>query len=295
MARTIGGKRPQPTGIAVGRPILDPEYERGVNLRYRGALFSEPFQAQAEAVAEPSAHPARDGQGADTPDANVPDLDEIDAGHSLLPVRVAALVRTPGARRAARGIAVMLLLVVVIALADDIVRRPAVIAGVPIAAQQPPGSLSPFERVAALAEQARLSGNIRQASAPGACAPVPPGYAPERAILSVIRRFVPGTTETDAARTLDQFTGLCSLQLRTNAPGHVRLVVTISAPPARPAPNTLDAIEVGLENRGNDTVEYVLETAHTGWEILIGAVGAVADLPRTTDLAMAAGSAQMQW
>jgi hypothetical protein len=232
-----------------------------------------------------------DGPGSD--DQNV---DEIDAGGPLLPSRLASALRTPRGRWLTRGATVCAALVVAVAVSDTVATRLAVTDGIPRAAPLPAGATSPFERVLALVGEPHLTGNIRQASEPGGCTPVAPGHSPERAVLTVLRQQVlSDPSAIDTARTLDQFTGLCSLELRASAPGGVRLVVLISAPPGRPGLFTLDAVEVGLENTGAVSVEYVAEAMHTGWQILIGAVGPPADLPRTADLTRAAGEPQLQW
>lgn len=237
---------------------------------------------------------ARDG--ADIENDGLDQLDEIDAGGSLLPGRLARLLPT-GPLRRVTGVATAVVAIVVAAAAvDAVVSRPAVIDGIPAAAPAQPATPTPFERVLGLVQEKRLTDNIRQASKPGGCATVVPGHSPEQAVLTVLREELllrPSAVET--ARTLDQYTGLCSLQLRLDEPAGVRLVVLVSAPPGRTDLITLDAVEVGLENIGAASVEYVLEAEHTGWQILIGAVGPPAALPRTSDLARAAGEPAMQW
>jgi hypothetical protein len=238
------------------------------------------------------------GGGADAERDLEREVDEIRAGGSFLPERVVEFGSRSGVRSVLRLATVIGLSAVLVWVANAAADRLAVTNGIPrtVAAPVPAASLTPFDRVVALIRQKSLSDNIRQASEAGACAQVPVGYSPERAVLALVRQLAPGAKQTDAARTIDQFTGLCSLVLRATAPGHVRLVVSVSAPPPHPAPNTLDAVEVGLENNGPDTtVEYVMENVHTGWVVLIGAVGSAADLPRTVDLAAAADAPGMRW
>jgi hypothetical protein len=256
-------------------------------------------------VDNPAAYPPADGDsdhgggvievadgGADGPEA----IDEIDAGGSLLPSRLARLVQTGPLRRATSVATAVLALVVAAAVVDAVATRPSIIAGIPSAAPIPPATSSPFERVLGLVQEKRLTGNIRQASEPSACTTVTPGHSPEQAVLTVLHeQLLQQPSGIETARTLDQFTGLCSLQVRVDEPGGVRLVVLISSPPGRPDLLTLDALEVGLENIGAQSVEYVSEAEHTGWEILIGAVGPPGALPRTSDLARAAGEPQLQW
>ena len=246
-------------------------------------------QAQADLVDEPAAtQPAADDE--------VGQLDEIDAGGSLLPRRVARLVPPGPLRRAAEVATVVAALVASAAAVDAVLTRPEIIVGNPVAAPAPASTPTPFDRVLGLVRAKQLTGNIRQSSEPPPCATVAPGHSPEQAVLTVLRQeLLLAPTAVETARTLDQYTGLCSLEMRLEGPGGVHLVVLISSPPGRPGLLTLDAVEVGLENIGAQSVEYVLEAEHTGWQILIGAVGPPNALPRTADLARAAGEPQMQW
>lgn len=235
-------------------------------------------------------------QRAPVEDDEVDQLDEIDAGGSLLPRRLARLVPT-GPLRRATGVATAVVAIVAAAGAVyAVASRPAVVAGIPAATPAQPATPTPFERVLGLVQSKQLTGNIRQASEPRACTTVAPGHSPEQAVLTVLReQLLQQPSGIETARTLDQYTGLCSLQVRVDEPGGVRLVVLISSPPGRSDLLTLDAVEVGLENIGAVSVEYVSEDVHTGWQILIGAVGPPSALPRTSDLARAAGEPQMQW
>jgi hypothetical protein len=244
-------------------------------------------------MAEPSPEPRTDPIRIEYVSAE--QIDEIDAGGSLLPAGLARVARARAVRWAARGVAAVLALAALAAATAGAVRRFGVTDGMGSAAETHTGLPTPFDRVLALAHQPELRSNIRQASAAGECALVTPGFSPEQAVLAMLRGILPDVRDVESARTLYQFTGLCALQLRASAPDRVRVVVMISSPPAHPPPNTLDAVEVGLENTGPETVEYVQETMHTSWEILIGAVGDVSGLPRTMDLTTAAALPQLQW
>jgi len=160
----------------------------------------------------------------------------------------------------------------------------------------PTDGLSPFDRVLALAHQ-QLRGEIRQTSPPGSCAPVRVGHPPETAIRAVVNTLVIGApTVVVSARTLDQFTGLCAVQLRaTTLGGGVIIVVQISAPPPHPQHNTLDAVEVGVETDAGVTTKYALQTRHDGWIILVGATGSSSAVPNTRELGDAAATPSMVW
>ena len=75
------------------------------------------------------------------------------------------------------------------------------------------------DMVAATArEQGRLHDFIRSTSAAGSCALVRIGDMPEPRLVAAVRRALPSYAVRDIARTLDQFTGMCTLELRAADP-----------------------------------------------------------------------------
>ena len=59
-----------------------------------------------------------------------------------------------------------------------------------------------------------LADIIRPVSTAGACPVVEPGHSPPHAIAAAARRTVPTFTVRDVARTLDQYLGMCAIELR---------------------------------------------------------------------------------
>lgn len=119
---------------------------------------------------------------------------------------------------------------------------------------------------------------VRQASPARACALVAVGHSPVRTISVAIRRAFPGYTFEDAATTLDQFTGLCSIEVRAARPGGV-VVVRIASPTAHVSEASYTRLETGVETDGGVTTKYALALNQSGWTLLVGAIGRTAHLP----------------
>ena len=109
-------------------------------------------------------------------------------------------------------------------------RRPRDLHGDPLVPEQPFVALGDHSRIASVNEsshdatlamieaQARqtepLVDIIRPASTAGACPVVEPGHSAQLAIAAAARRILPTLTVRDVARTLDQYLGMCAIELR---------------------------------------------------------------------------------
>jgi hypothetical protein len=154
----------------------------------------------------------------------------------------------------------------------------------------------PMASVLALARNDRpLTDYVRQTSTRGACALVPVGHSPTRAIAEAVRRALPEFTGLDVGRTLDQFTGLCSVDLRATHGRHATLTLSVAAP----APHTVDAaytyVQTGIRTSAGVTTKYVWAVTRTGWTILIGATGNDRDLPGVQDLLELTEQRSLTW
>jgi hypothetical protein len=149
--------------------------------------------------------------------------------------------------------------------------------------------------VQALANQpGRLRSYVRQASPPGGCAPVPIGRSPARSVATTVHAAFPGYAFEDAGETLDQFTGLCSLDVRASH-GDAVLVVTVASPTAHERRFAYTRLETGIETDGAVTTKYAIAVNGAGWTVLIGATGSNAALPRAADLIRIAQEPSLTW
>jgi hypothetical protein len=154
--------------------------------------------------------------------------------------------------------------------------------------------VTPLDRVAALAAADTLTDFTRETSPAGACRTVPVGHDVVAVVMAVVRPLLAGARLVDAARTLDQFTGLCALEVRASGVGGTVITVSVSAPGAQPAPR-LDRVTTGTRTRGAVTTRYALRNAADGWIVLVGAVGDARLEPSVTALARAARSGTLRW
>jgi hypothetical protein len=139
-----------------------------------------------------------------------------------------------------------------------------------------------------------LASYVRQASTAKGCALVAPGSSPGRAISAAIRSAFPGFTVKDTARTLDQFTGLCSIEVRATYRDAV-LFVNVASPAAHPSRSTYTRVETGVETTDGITTKYAIALTRTGWTVLIGATGRSAILPGANDLVRTAQEPALIW
>lgn len=153
---------------------------------------------------------------------------------------------------------------------------------------------TPLDRVAALAAADSLTDFTRETSPAGACRTVPVGHDVDAAAMTVVRSLLPGARVLDTARTLDQFTGLCALELRASGVGGTVVTVMVSAPPGQPG-LALGRVTTGSRARGAVTTRYAMNTAADGWVVLVGAVGDARLEPSLAALASAARNDTLRW
>lgn len=154
---------------------------------------------------------------------------------------------------------------------------------------------STVDMVAATArEQGRLHDFIRATSSAGSCALVPVGDMPQRTLEAAVRRALPGYAVRDVARTLDQFTGMCTLELRAGN-GHGSILVVKIASPAQVTKNLFDQTTVASRTDGSAVVSTVSDLTRAGWTVTFGAVGPVADEPSSAVLLALAQDPALLW
>jgi hypothetical protein len=139
-----------------------------------------------------------------------------------------------------------------------------------------------------------LANYVRQTSAAGACATVRVGTSPTDRIVHIVATNLPGFQLRDSGRTLDQFTGLCSLIVRETRPGAV-LTITVAAPAARASTRSYTKIETGIESDATATTKFVRAETPTGWTVLVGATGRQSRLPSASELVNLAQQAHLRW
>ena len=141
----------------------------------------------------------------------------------------------------------------------------------------------------------QLVDEIRQSSQPHACVPVAVGTSPARGVTAVLHRLDPALRVTDSAWVIDQYTNLCSLQVRARGSAGQVITVSVAAPSARPRRASFDVIEVGIATVEGVTTEYASDVTRDGWTVLVGATGTQRDLPGTAALSGVAAQRQLLW
>jgi hypothetical protein len=139
-----------------------------------------------------------------------------------------------------------------------------------------------------------LANYVRQTSAAGACTTVRVGLSPTDRIVHTVAMTMPGFHLRDSGRTLDQFTGLCSLIVRETRPGAV-LTITVAAPALQPSALSYTKIETGIETDAGATTKYARAVTPAGWTVLVGATGLQSRLPSAADLVGLAQQANLLW
>jgi hypothetical protein len=151
------------------------------------------------------------------------------------------------------------------------------------------------DMVAATArDRGHLHDFIRSTSAAGACALVPVGDSPQRRLEAAVRNALPHYALRDMARTLDQFTGLCTLELRASDAAGSTLVAKIASP-ARVTKNLFDQTTVASRTNGSAVISIVSNLTRTGWTVTFGAVGPVSDQPSSAVLLSLAQDQTLLW
>ena len=169
-----------------------------------------------------------------------------------------------------------------------------------IAATTPSVNESPDEAalamIQALAHQTEpLTDISRPVSTAGACTVVEPGHSPQRAIITAVRRTLPTFTTRDVARTLDQYTAMCAIEVRARDANGSVLVLDIVAPQSdavrRPTPH----LSVASRLDGTAVATSATVVTRTGWTIVIGSSGPVADQPDSGTLLRLAQDPALLW
>jgi len=144
------------------------------------------------------------------------------------------------------------------------------------------------------AQRFQVADYVRQTSPAGSCATVPVGSAPTSRIERTIHAALPGFTAIDSGRTLDQFTGLCSVIVReTN--GRAVVTVSIASPTADPVRGAYTRIETGIASDADGTTKYVRAITPAGWTVLVGATGRRTTLPGVQTLVVLAQESSLTW
>jgi hypothetical protein len=147
------------------------------------------------------------------------------------------------------------------------------------------------------ASQVPLTDYVRSTSSHGACVVVAPGHLPDPAIKSAVRAAMPGFVIHDLARTLDQDTGLCSVQLRAtnrSAP-RTTLVLSVSSPSVAGPRLAQPKLGTGSQVDGGIVTEYASALTVSGWTVVVGATGPLGAQPPSNDLLALAQDPKLTW
>jgi hypothetical protein len=141
-----------------------------------------------------------------------------------------------------------------------------------------------------------LADIVRPVSTAGACPVVEPGHSPPHAIAAAARRSLPAFTVRDVARTLDQYLGMCAIELRgQDAAGSV-LVFDIVAPEGDNTVRQRTPFSSVASGRdGTAVITSVSVVTNTGWTVVIGCVGAASDQPDSQALVHLAQDPALHW
>ena len=137
---------------------------------------------------------------------------------------------------------------------------------------------------------------IRPASTAGACPVVEPGHSIQLEIAAAARRALPTLMLRDVARTLDQYLGMCAIELRgQDAAGSV-LVFDIVAPEGDNSVRQRAPFSSVASGRGRTAlITSVTVVTNTGWTVVIGWVGAASDRPDAQALVQLAQDPALHW
>jgi hypothetical protein len=172
-----------------------------------------------------------------------------------------------------------------------------------------PGPNSPVTNVnqssrdaalAMIATQARqtepLADIIRPASTAGACPVIDPGHPIQLAIAAAARRTVPTLTVRDMARTLDQYLGMCAIELRgQDAAGSVFVFHIVAPEGDNTVRQRTPSSNVASRREGTAVVTGATVVTTTGWTVVIGSVGAASDQPDSQRLVQLAQNPALLW
>jgi hypothetical protein len=144
-----------------------------------------------------------------------------------------------------------------------------------------------------------LTDYIRAAATGQACVRVAVGHSPRSVIAAALHRSLPQLSVVDSSEILDQFTALCSIEVRARDDQGTIAVISATAP-SNPSPEdrTLEdrtlgdrtlchrTLGVSIVARSNPSTASTLVCAMTerGWAIRVGATGPPAVQPMARDL-----------
>ena len=139
-----------------------------------------------------------------------------------------------------------------------------------------------------------LADIIRPASTAGACPIVESGHSAQLAIAAARRNLLTWTAR-DVARTLDQYLGMCALEVRgQDAAGSV-FVLDVVAPERYPVRQRTPSSSAASRRDGAALVTSVTVVTTTGWAVVIGWVGAIVDQPNSETLLHLAQDPALHW
>jgi hypothetical protein len=155
---------------------------------------------------------------------------------------------------------------------------------------------APLRAVDALAHRpGALPSYVRQTSPAGACALVRVGRSPERTAERALARVTPRFRVRDRAAVLDQFTGLCALQLRADDVAGTVLVISVVSPTKHHRTGPYDRVQTGFELTPRYATKYAAVTTRGGFNVLVGATGRSRSLPTDRQLIELAHDPALTW
>jgi hypothetical protein len=167
-------------------------------------------------------------------------------------------------------------------------------AGPPTAARAPVNTADPLRD---LKVQAYLAGPLtdyqRASSGNRACRTVPPGHAPRAAIAGAVRHVLPQVSAVDSSAIMDEFEGLCSIELRARDRSGTIAVITVTVPASSRVQRM--TLSTAAEVIGGTTSTLVRATTATGWTVRVGATGPAAAQPSAGQLAALAEDPALTW
>lgn len=135
---------------------------------------------------------------------------------------------------------------------------------------------------------------VRSDSAPGSCALVPVGSMPQSRLGAAVRAALPDYTITDLARTLDQYTALCMMQLRAHDALGTTLVVQVAAAQSG-THNEFARLTISSQTDGASTVAVATDITDAGWTVTVGSLGPAHDQPESATLMRIAQDPTVLW
>ncbi|MGH8962729.1 MAG: hypothetical protein ACRDWT_16330 [Jatrophihabitantaceae bacterium] len=149
--------------------------------------------------------------------------------------------------------------------------------------------------VAKARQRGPLADYIRSDSSYGACASVRVGHDPGRAVVATLHRDLPGYAVRDVARTLDQFTALCTIDVRAaNAHGSTVVVEVVS--PQTGSTHAFTAVSISsIADPSTTAVTSASAITSAGWSVTVGVIGPRSDQPGAATLLSLAQDPTLLW